>query len=210
MYMSNTTRISDLPENVKMQLNDQDNNTSYSLMNVHPNPYGNDLQPNNIPLPQDSQTQKNTNVPYLTEEQMQMINSTEQRFPSRDIPMDETIYQDISTTPNYIPQPKYKEDYISEYERASREHFANQAKEKHIESTMDIIFSEIQMPIFIGTLFFIFHMPLMNSFFSKYFYFLSIHHSDGHLNFSGILVKTLLFCSIFYSLNKTINYLSII
>lgn len=209
MYMSNTTRISDLPENVKMQVNEQ-MNSSYSLMNVHPNPYGNDLQPNTIPLPQDTQTQKNSVYPQLTQEQMQMINHSEQSFPSRDIPMDETIYQDIATTPNYIPPPKNKEDYISEYERASREHFANQAKEKYRETTMDIIFSEIQMPLFIGTLFFIFQLPLMNSFFSKYFYFLSIHHNDGHLNFFGILLKTFLFCSIFYSLNKTINYLSII
>ena len=70
---------------------------------------------------------------------------------SRDIPMDETIYQDVATTPNYIPPPKYKEDYISNM----KEHLANQAKEKYRETTMDIIFSEIQMPIFV-VLYFLF------------------------------------------------------
>ena len=51
--MSNTTRISDLPENVKMTTNEIVQNTSYSPMNMHPNPYGNSNNPNVMPLPQD-------------------------------------------------------------------------------------------------------------------------------------------------------------
>ena len=58
-------------------------NTPYSAMNIHPNPYGNSLEPNVIPLPQESDKQSIT--PQLTQEQIQMINQQQQSFPSRDI-----------------------------------------------------------------------------------------------------------------------------
>ena len=206
---ASTTRISDLPENIKMQTSMDGQNTPYSAMNIHPNPYGNSLEPNVIPLPQESD--KQSIAPQLTQEQMQMINQQQQSFPSRDIPMDETIYQnDPSIKPNYIPEVDNKHDYIEEYGNFSKEHFANYEKEKHREDVVDMIFSELQLPLFVGTLFFIFQMPLMNSFFSKYFSFLSIYHSDGHLNLYGMIFKSVLFTSVFFSLNKTISYLSVI
>ena len=72
--MSNTTRISDLPENVKMTTNEIVQNTSYSPMNMHPYPYGNSNNPNVMPLPQDK---TNSYIPP---------NETH-TLPSRDIPI---------------------------------------------------------------------------------------------------------------------------
>lgn len=207
--MSNTTRIADLPENIKMKIDDVPN-TNYAQMNVHPNPYGNSSQPSVMPPPQDAQFPKNNLTAQLTPEQMAMINHNQQTLPSRDIPMDQTIYQnDEAIQQNYIP-PSDTNDFIGEYEARSREHFENYEKEKHRQTVVDNIFDEMQLPIFISTLFFIFQMPIMNTFFSKYFSFLSIQYSDGNPNLYGLLLKSAVFGSVFFSLNKTINYLTII
>ena len=70
--------------------------------------------------------------------------------------MDETIYQnDPSIKPNYIPEVDNKHDYIEEYGNLSKEHFANYEKEKHGRCCR-YDFSELQLPLFVGTLFFIF------------------------------------------------------
>ena len=50
-------------------------------------------------------------------------------------------------------------------------------------------------------------MPIVNSFFYKNLYFLSIYYTDGNINFNGILLKSLLFGLVFYSLNSSIQYI---
>ena len=75
---------------------------------------------------------------------------------------------------------------------------------------MDSIFSEIQLPVFVGTLFFIFNLPIFNNFIMKYFSFLDLYYDDGNINLLGIIIKSSMFGLIFFSLNKTIDYLTII
>ena len=195
--MSNTTRISDLPENIKMTTNETVQNTSYSPMNMHPNPYGNSNNPNVMPLPQDQVNNNNYLPPNETH-----------TLPSRDIPIDTNVYQqDEQIQPNYIPKQKLNNDFIREYEIKSKEHFEDYNKQKHRESLVDIVFTELQLPIFIATLYFIFNMPIVNSFFYKNLSFLSIYYTDGNINFNGILLKSLLFGLVFYSLNSSIQYI---
>ena len=65
--MNNTTRISDLPENVTMQINkpnnliDSEQSTNYIPINVHPNPYGisaqNPIMPNPVQVNSPQQQQ---------------------------------------------------------------------------------------------------------------------------------------------------------
>ena len=47
----NTTRISELPDNIKMTYNPDEpvQNPTYKPMNIHPNPYGNSVEPDVIP-----------------------------------------------------------------------------------------------------------------------------------------------------------------
>jgi len=56
-------------------------------------------------------------------------------------------------------------------------------------------------------LFFFFQLPLVNLFFKR-FAFLSIYNSDGHFNFNGLLFKSVLFGSAYYSIMKTTTLLS--
>lgn len=204
-----TTRISDLPENIKISTNEHAvTNPSYAPMNIHPNPYGNNQQPDLMQHPEP----KNTYIPLMSQsQQMAISNIPQQSLPSRDIPMDETIYQnDPSIQANYIPPPNNTYDYLSEYDRLSADHFTKKEIAKSRENTVDDLFSELQLPIFIGTLFFIFELPLMNKFLTKYFSFLPLYYSDGNINLYGMILKSAIFGSVFYGLNKTIDYLTLI
>ena len=76
---------------------------------------------------------------------------------------------------------------------------------KQEQDKLDILYSELQMPIIIMALFFVFQMP----FFQKKFQniFPALFMKDGQHNISGYLVKTLLFGGLFYGINKATHYL---
>lgn len=233
----NITRISDLPDNITMQMprdapqfngitNLQEQNLSYKPMNIHPNPYGNSIDPNVMPLPQNPQINQSNNQyqeqpPQYREQspqyqqqqppqyQTDLNNMPHVRLPSRDIPMDQTAYQqDIEITPNFIPKPKLTGDYIKQYEEINEEKL--QKHEKNVKRTneLDDAFTDIQMPILIAILFFIFQMPMVNTMLYKNFTFLSIYNTDGNINFYGIFFKSVLFGTIFYGLRKIIHLLT--
>jgi hypothetical protein len=182
--MDSTTRIDDLPENVTMRV--QNDATSYAPVNVHPNPHGNQ-QHGALPPPQQKQ----------------------HRLPSRDIPMDQTNYQqDEEIQPNYMPRVKFADDYVKDYESVTDAKIKHHERGKARSSIIDRICTDLQMPVFVALLFFIFQMPLVNTMFFRRFSFLSIYNSDGNVNFYGIALKSILFGGAFYSLGNTIEYLT--
>jgi len=213
-----TTRITDLPENITIsmqqpitpsggyqssvppQLNamstrhppSEDLNITYTQMNVHPNPYGNPQQPQIMPPPQ---------VQYQ---------QPQYRLPSRDIPLETDMYtQDANTTPNYIPPvPKLTGDYIRDYEYDDEIQLKQYKQKKQKEKLMDRLFTELQIPMFISILFFIFQIPLVNTMIFKRFSFLSIYSADGNFNFYGLFLKSLMFGFAYFGFTKTIDYIS--
>jgi len=193
-----TTRIADLPENITMQMPQQQDMRNqmqasaptYAPMNVHPNPYGNTVQPAIMPLP----------------EQADM--GRPQRLPTRDIPMDQSAYQnDEEVQPNYIPKVKMTSDYVKDYESLTESNIRKHESDKRRQSKVDYIITTLQVPITIAFLFFIFHMPMVNTMFFKNFSFLSIYNSDGNINYNGIALKSVMFGALFYSVQNTIDYL---
>ena len=196
--MESTTRIDDLPENITMRM-PTDQAPTYAPMNIHPNPYGNSLQPNVMPLPQSKPDPK----VRFQEENPQM------RLPSRDIPMDQSMYQqDEEVQPNYIPRTKLTSDYVKDYEEVTHENIRRHENRKDKTSMVDKILSDLQTPILVALMFFIFQMPLINTMFYRNFSFLSVYNSDGNINFYGIALKSVLFGSIFYTLQNTVQYLT--
>ena len=173
---------------------------NYAPINIHPNPYGTPVVgPDQIPLPEAS-PQKNTmhatGPPQYTND---LSNIPPQALPSRDIPSNTTNYtQDVHVQPNYVPQPKLTSDYIREYEQASENSLQKHEQNKHREEVAQDLFSSLQIPIFVGILYFVFQMPIVNTMLRKYFTFLSIYHDDGNFNFMGLLLKSVLFASLFY------------
>jgi hypothetical protein len=223
-----TTRIADLPENITVQMppgtynpqqqsfnqpsmsyggESQEPNTTYTQMNVHPNPYGIPPQNNVMSLPQATQQPRNQNQ-YLPQYNMQQ-NEPQYRLPSRDIPVDTTQYlQDEQVQPNYIPMHKLTSDYIKDYEDENDIPIKEYRQKKHRESMVDTLLTELQTPILIAILFFIFQMPIINTLMYKNLAFLPIYNSDGNANFYGLFLKSILFGGLYYGFSKFTNYIS--
>ena len=225
-----TTRIADLPENITMQMGGPmqpagpmqmggpmqsaqqymqqpintrqpldmaggEHNLTYTQMNVHPNPYGpQQTQPGTMPLHQQSQQQQD--VPQY-------------RLPSRDIPRNTDGYmQDIETTANYIPAPKLTSDYIRDFQDDEEKAIKTHKEKRHRERLMDTLLTEIQIPIFIGILFFVFQMPLVDALIFKKFSFMRIYNEDGNFNFYGLFIKSILFGFSYSVLTRTLEFIS--
>jgi hypothetical protein len=235
--MEKTTRIADLPENITVQMPtynpniNQSNNmnmdsaTNYMPINVHPNPYGISAQNPIMPIPQQPNVQQMNQMNHMTQmepitvkrpkqqfidqQQMDLQNMQQIRLPSRDIPIDTTNYlQDEQTQPNYIPKSNVTSDYIRDYEETTEKNIREHEKKKYRESRIDEILSELQTPILICILFFIFQLPIINSIIFKKFSFLSLHNDDGNFNFYGLLFKSMMFGSLFYSVQKVTAFIS--
>jgi hypothetical protein len=235
--MEKTTRIADLPENITVQMPtynpniNQSNNmnmdtaTNYMPINVHPNPYGISAQNPIMPIPQQPNVQqisqmnnmnqmeqitiKRPKQQFIDQQQMDLLNMQQIRLPSRDIPIDTTNYlQDEQTQPNYIPKSNVSSDYIRDYEETTEKNIREHEKNKYRESNIDEILSELQTPILICILFFIFQLPIINTIIFKKFSFLSLHNDDGNFNFYGLLFKSMMFGSLFYSVQKVTTFIS--
>lgn len=123
-------------------------------------------------------------------------------LPSRDIPIDPThISMDKeSSTPNYIPT---HEDYINDIYEPHNEMIENQRKKENRDDSLEILYNELQIPILLGLLFFIFQIPNFNNLLNKYFVFL--FKNDGNLTFQGYIFKSILFAISFYAIDKVMN-----
>ena len=176
-------------------------------MNVHPNPYGIPPQNNVMSLPQTTQPPKNQNQ-FLPQYNMPQ-NEPQYRLPSRDIPVDPTQYlNDEQVQPNYIPMHKLTSDYIKDYEDENDIPIQQYRQKKHRESLIDTLLTELQTPIFIAILFFIFQMPIINTLMYKNLAFLPIYNSDGNANFYGLFLKSAMFGLLYYGVSKFTNYIS--
>ena len=200
-----TTRIMDLPENVTIQMNTNERgdgiNTSYSPIDVHPNPYGH--PPPSVPsMPKPSANTMQAAVPAIP-----------QQLPSRDIPRDQTyLIQDPEVQPNYIPpipeNVKKTAEYMKQYDEVNDRKMREHDTEKIKQSRMDIFYEEGQIPILVAVLFFIFHMPVVTSYLYKNLSFLKLHDLDGHFNMYGLLWQSAMFGCLFYGVTKVVNILS--
>ena len=201
--MSDTTRIMDLPENVTMQMNTGRGdgiNTSYSPMDIHPNPYGH--PPPSVP-----------NMPTPSANMKQAMPSVQQHLPSRDIPMDQThLVQDPEIQANYVPPVpetvKQTAEYMKRFDEVTERKVQNHMQEKEKKSRMDTLYEEGQIPIVVAVLFFIFHMPVVNGLLYKYFAFMNFHDADGHFNMYGLIWQSALFGGVFYGMTKAVHVLS--
>jgi len=214
---SNTTRIADLPNIMSGQKQDIQNSLdvpTYKPMNVHPNPYGNSIQPDVLPLPEAKPSNSNQQLGSSYYQSglipdKEIKNTPHIRLPSRDIPMDTISYNnDEEIQPNFIPKPKLTSDYVRQYENMNDEKIKTHEKSKKRAIFVDDILSELQIPILISLLFFFFNLPIINTLIFKRFSFLNIYNVDGNVNFYGIFIKSVMFGTVYYFLQTTINFLT--
>jgi hypothetical protein len=119
---------------------------------------------------------------------------------SRDIPMNTTsISTDPQIQPNYVPPPINNIDYIKNYEQTSDiiDHYDKNMARQH---SIDEMYNEIQTPLLLVVLYFLFQLPFVKK--HLYSYFPVLFSKDGNLNINGLLFTSTLFGLLFYILNK--------
>jgi len=127
------------------------------------------------------------------------------QLPSRDIPQSQNhITQDIQTSANYVP--KDTNDYIKIHQTPEDIIQRNAQREKN-DTTIDDYYNEFQIPIIIGVLYILFHLPIVRS--MMFLYIPRLFHKDGNLNGVGYLANSILFSGLCYFVMKSINFLSI-
>lgn len=222
-----TTRIADLPENIKLQsanygvsslprsgeneatmFDPTGLQNTYLPINIHRNPYlGGNSQNEMNPSPKGHTVSLPNNL--SPEQKMMLENMPSQRLPSRDINMNTDLYtQDEQIQPNYIPQSSFTTDFVRESENLTESKMEKHKSSGYRAKMIDTIIHEFQTSILIALLYFIFQMPYLNTIVFSKFSFLNLYHSDGNINFYGLFLKSVLFGIFFYSLMKSVDFIS--
>jgi hypothetical protein len=156
----------------------------------------------------------NSNVNALTLDQStisQIVNGLQQAsvagatmLPSRDIPQSTQSHtQDTYIKPNFVPPPN-NIDYINDSDPS--EYINSYQRDDHIKNSLDTIYDEIQTPLLISILYFLFQLPIIKKTLFKYIPLLC--HGDGNYNLYGLLFSSFAFGILFISLSKTMKQFS--
>jgi len=236
-HMGDTTRISELPENITMNLQppaqyhmqippQQSREATYggsgkagAQYNTHIDTSlgNNTYQPINIhpnPYQNGPGISPGTSAslgPSLDGFGQASLQQQQQqhRLPSRDIPTDSThLQQDEEIQPNFIPKVKLTADYIRKYEEETEPALEEHAAAKYRGKVASNWATTLMMPILVAVLFFFFQMPIVNRLFFKYVRFLPIYSEDGLMNIYGLLLKSLLFGIVYFFYSQSVDYLS--
>ena len=125
-------------------------------------------------------------------------------LPSRDIPLT-TIHQqnDPSIQPNYIENKK-SDDYIGNI--IDQQKILIQKSKDEIKSqNLEVLYNQIQIPVLVGILFFLFQLPIIRKFLFKFLP--SLYHKDGNPNLPGYVFNSIIFGLLFFIMVKILEYL---
>lgn len=125
---------------------------------------------------------------------------------SRDIPRStENIMQDPQIQVNYIPPNRETDDYIGDYED-NDEIISKYNRRVEQDSSIDQLYDEIQVPLLICILYFLFQLPIFKRLLFKYFPVLFF--KDGNINIYGYLFNSVLFGTLYYFISKVTTHFS--
>lgn len=187
--MSNSTNINDLPViNETVQ---------------------NQPQPNPIAQNAPQATQQNVSldpntINQIVNELHQATLSGATKLASRDIPMETlSIQQDNYVSPNYVPEPNsVNSNYIThdnDIDTIIQKQHISTIKQNNIEN----IYNELQTPILLGVLYFLFQLPIFKTILYRTFPILFLN--DGNLSINGYIFYSTLFSIIFYFFNRLVG-----
>jgi hypothetical protein len=189
---------------------------STSILDLPTDPVGGGSVGGNIALTaQETMTQQNQQPQIgMSLDQTtinQIVNSLQQatlagatQLPSRDIPMNtNNIAADPQVMPNYVPPPPPVQDYIRNHEQTS-DMINNYNRGKQINNSLDDMYNEIQTPLLLAVLYFLFQLPFFKRFLYTYIPFL--FSNDGNYNINGFLFTSIVFGMLFHLLMKTTSY----
>ena len=130
-------------------------------------------------------------------------------LPARDIPRDSLSMQhDEQIKPNYIPQQHQQHsndddgsggDYIKRYETSDDVQRNNRRAQNKMD-TLEALYTEFQMPILLGVLYFIFQMPAIRAHMLQIIP--SLFNRDGNLNLIGLVATSCAYAIAYYVITK--------
>ena len=127
------------------------------------------------------------------------------QLPSRDIPIDQNaVLKDVQVKPNFVPESS-PTDYITEHQ-TSEEIIRQNAKKQKSADSLDIIFSELSLPLMIAVLYFMYQLPVVRRSFLKTLPM--CYSKSGELKLTGYLANSIVFGGIIYAVSKLMNQLS--
>jgi len=127
------------------------------------------------------------------------------KLPSRDIPTTTThLTHDQESNVNYVPESN-KDDFVKNHQ-TEQEMYNMNRRQNNKQDSLDLVYEELQVPILIAFVFFLFKLPIFEKSLFKYAPFLFI--KDGNMNFYGYITTSLLFASLYYSLSKILKHFS--
>jgi hypothetical protein len=190
---------------------------STSILDLPTDPVGGGNITNNISLTASEtvpQANNNSQSAFSLDQSTisQIVNGLQQasitgvtQLPSRDIPMTTTGHSnDPQIQPNYVPPPPpHNIDYIKNYEQTS-DMVNDYNRNMNRQNSLDDTYNEIQVPLLLAVLYFLFQLPFFKKF--LYTYFPVLFSNDGNLNINGFLFKSILFGLLFYILNKVTTH----
>lgn len=157
---------------------------------------------NNSSIPNSSLTLDQSTISQIVNGLQQASSSGITQLPSRDISQNTNhLVQDPNVQPNYIPQPINKSDYIKEYE--SNEKIVNNYNKSYENNNrLEDVYSEIQAPLLLSIIYFLFQLPIFRK--SLFHYIPFLFSKDGNYNINGYIFTSITFGAVFYLLNKLI------
>lgn len=125
-------------------------------------------------------------------------------LPSRDIPLQtDQLTRDEQIVPNYVPPPQqHHVNFVEDDDDDIKDYYAKQ----HRSSSLDELYDELQGPLLLAFLYFLFQLPFFKKLVYKYLPFLCC--SDGNYNFNGLVFTCAFFGFIYYSIHKMVKQFS--
>jgi hypothetical protein len=194
-----STSISSLPNELSIEknkdpvtLNVKEKNSNEKIVQQH-----------NISNNAQSTELSKDSINKIIEGLQQASSSGSTSLQSRDIPMSmDQITHDFTARPNYVPSTE-KINYIQDEE--TMDTLIKQKREEK-KNQMEYFYDEIQTPLLVMVMYFVFQLPIFKK--SMVNNFQAFFQRNGNYNLKGMVFTTVLFGGFYYSIIKTIKYLS--
>ena len=140
-------------------------------------------------------------------QQQQMLPQQQQQtnLQNRDIPQTtEHFNQQDQIRPNYVPEQEMN-DYIGDEDTLHSMMQQNRQNENK-KDRMDMLYDELQGPVMVMVLFFLFQMPFVKKLLLKQIP--TLFSADGNYTLTGYIATTVMFGGAYFGLNKAISYMT--
>lgn len=177
-------------------------------------------QPQQQPQQQSQQPQRPDDPAVMQRHMNQFVTGLQQAsaagmtvLPSRDIPQNqEHLVRDPHMQPNYVPQPVPQQtDYIRQQDitedMIKAQMLKNMRNVPPVQTTADYLYEQLQIPIVIGILYFLFQLPFIRNIMGKFLP--STLNADGSQQLSGYISNSVIFGGLYLLAIKTMAYLAV-